>query len=95
MNSKFELTEKLKLFLSVGTNYKVITLGDRLPVSIRKRYSSSQSIYIYPESDYDFFISNEVMCFFSLAKGLQLDANIRVENGVPVIEVSDWIFNEK
>lgn len=95
MVANFELSERLRLFLQVGSRYKVLTLGDKLPVSIRKRYSSSQSIYIYPELDYDFFISNEVMCFFSLAKGLQLDACIRVENGVPVIEISDWSLNDK
>ena len=93
MNKNFVLSEKLRLFLSVGSRYRVLTLGDRLPVSIRRRYGISQSIVIYPESDYDFFLSNEVMCFISLAKGLELDASVTIENGVPVIEVSDYSLN--
>lgn len=93
MKANFVLTEKLRMFLSVGSNYRVLTLGERLPVSIRKRYRFSQSIVIYPESDYDFFLWNEVMCFLSLAKSLELDASITIENGVPVIEVSDYSLN--
>lgn len=93
MKANFVLTEKLRMFLSVGSNYRVLTLGNRLPVSIRKRYRFSQSIVIYPESDYDFFMMNEVMCFISLAKSLELDATISIENGVPVIEVSDYSIN--
>lgn len=94
MNKNFVLSEKLRLFLFVGSNYKVLTLGDRLPVSIRRSYGISQSIVIYPESDYDFFLMNEVMRFLSLAKGLQLDASVTIENGVPVIEVSDYSIND-
>lgn len=95
MNKNFKLSEKLKLFLSIGSNYRVLTLGERLPVSIRKRHSLSQTIVIYPESDYDFFMSNEVMCFLSLAKGLELDASITIENGLPVIEITDYYISGK
>ena len=93
MKANFVLTERLRMFLSVGSRYRVLTLGNRLPVSIRKRYRFSQSIVIYPESDYDFFMMTEVMCFISLAKGLELDATVTIENGVPVIEVSDNSIN--
>ena len=89
MNKNFVLSEKLRLFISVGSRYRVLTLGDRLPVSIRKRYRFSQSIFIYPEPDYDFFLMNEVMCFISLAKGLELSAYITIENGLPIIKVTD------
>lgn len=94
MNKNFVLSEKLRMFLSVGSNYRVLTLGDRLPVSIRKRYRFSQSIVIYPETDYDFFMMNEVLCFISLAKVLELHATVTIENGVPVIEVSDYSIND-
>lgn len=95
MNKNFNLSEKLNLFLSIGSNYRVLTLGDRLPVSIRKRYRLSQTIVIYPESDYDFFMCNEVTCFLSLAKGLELDASITIENGLPVIEITDYYISGK
>lgn len=93
MNKNFVLSEKLRLFISIGSRYRVLTLGNRLPVSIRKRYGHSQSIYIYPESDYDFFINSEVVRFLSLAKGLELDGYVRVENGVPVLEIQDYSIN--
>ena len=95
MNKNFKLSEKLKLFLSIGSNYRVLKLGKKLPVSIRKRYSFSQNIVIYPESDYDFFTCNEVTCFLSLAKGLDLDASITIENGLPVIEITDYDISDK
>lgn len=95
MNKNFKLSEKLRLYLQVACNYKSMTLGVRCPVSIRRQYSWSQSIVIYPEADYDFFTSNEVMCYLSLAKGLCLDASIDVENGLPVITISDYSIKSK
>lgn len=89
MNKNFVLSEKLRLFITIGSRYRVLTLGNRLAVSIRRRYSYSQSIYIYPESGYNFFLRSEVMCFISLANGLELDAYVTIENGLPVIEVTD------
>lgn len=94
MNKNFELSESLKLFLQVACNHKVFTLGDRYPVSIRKGYTYSQSIFIYPARDYSFFTDSEVMCFISLANGLNLDAFIRTENGVAVIRICDYHIND-
>ena len=95
MNKNFKLSGKLKLFVQVATGYKAFTLGYKFPVSIRRRYSFSQSIVIYPESGYSYFTSNEVMCFVSLAKGLELDSFVQTENGVPVIEITDYSLKEK
>lgn len=95
MKANFVLSENLRLFLSIGSNYRVLTLGERLPVSIRRQYRFSQTIVIYPESGYDFFMCNEVMCFLSLAKGLQLDASVSIENEVPVIEITDYNVSDK
>lgn len=95
MNVSFELSEKLRLYLQVACNYKSLTLGVRCPVSIRRRYSMSQTIVIYPESGYNFFSSREVMCYVSLANGLGLDSYVEVENGVPVITVCDYIVKSK
>lgn len=95
MKSNFELSEKLRLYLQVACNYKSLTLGVRCPVSIRRHYSWSQCIVIYPESGYDFFTSNEATCYLSLAKGLCLDAAIEVENGLPVLTISDYSIKSK
>lgn len=95
MNKNFVLSEKLRMFLSEGSDYRVKTLGEKFPVSIRKSYTYSQSIYIYPEGDYSFFTANEVICFMTLAKDLDLDSFVKTENGVVVIEVSDFCINNK
>lgn len=93
MKSNFQLSAKLRFYLNVACNYKSLTLGVRCPLSIRKQYSWSQSIVIYPEADYDFFTSKEVMRYLSLAESLCLDSSIDVENGLPVITISDYSIN--
>lgn len=90
MNKNFVLSEKLQLFMQVACNYRALTLGERFPVSIRRSYTYSQSIIIYPEGDYSFFTSKEVMCFITLATSLNLDSFVETENGVAVIKVSDY-----
>lgn len=95
MNTNFKLSEKLRMFLNIACNYKSLTLGNSCPVSIRRHYSCSQSIVIYPEADYDFFTSREVMRYLSLAESLCLDSSIDVENGLPVITISDYSINSK
>ena len=95
MKSNFELSEKLRLYLQVACDYRSLTLGVRCPVSIRRRYSLSQSIVIYPEADYDFFTSNEAVCYLSLAKNLCLDSTIDVEDGMPIITITDYSIKSK
>lgn len=95
MKSNFELSVKLRMYLDVACNYKSFALGNRCPVSIRRRYSWSQSIVIYPEADYDFFTSKEVMRYLSLAESLCLDSSIDVENGLPIITISDYSIKSK
>ena len=95
MNKNFKLSEKLRMYLNIACNYKSLTLGNRCPVSIRRRYSWSQSIVIYPEAGYNFFLSREVMRYFTLAESLCLDSSIDVENGLPIITISDYSINGK
>ena len=95
MNKNFELSKKLRMYLYIACNRRSLTLGEKCPVSIRKRYTWSQSIVIYPEADYDFFLSREVMRYLSLAESLCLDSSIDVENGLPVITISDYSINSK
>lgn len=94
MNENFVLSEKLRLFLSLGSNHKFLILGDRFPVSVRKRYSFSQTIMIYQESGFDFFTARELHYFISLAHCLSLTFYVTVENGVPVIEITDYSIND-
>lgn len=95
MNTDFKLSKRLRLYLQVACVYRALTLGVKCPVSIRRQYSWSQSIVIYPEADYNFFTSREVLCYVSLANGLDLESSIDVENGLPVITISDYNIKNK
>lgn len=92
--SNFELSTKLRLFLSLGSNHKFLRLGKKLPVSIRRRYTFSQSIVIYQECGYDFFTGREISRLLKLTDSLELDFSVTTENGVPVIEITDYNANE-
>lgn len=92
--SNFELSSKLRLFLSLSAENLLNSLGEKLPVSIRKRYSCSQTMVIFPEAEYQFFVRSEMTRLFSLADVLGLDAIVSCENGVPVIEITDYDVNE-
>ena len=93
MNKNFVLSEKMRLFLSIGSSNEFLRLGDKFAVSIRKRYSFSQTMMIYQESGYDFFTIRQLHFFMSLAESLGLCFFVTAENGVPVIEVSDYSIN--
>ena len=93
MNKNFVLSEKLRLFLSLGSSHKFLRLGNRFPVSIRKRYTFSQTIVIYQEFDYGFFTAREIRYLMLLADTLDLDLAVSVENGLPVVEITDYNVN--
>lgn len=95
MNKNFVLSEKLRLYLSIGSSHKFLTLGVRFPVSIRRRYTFTQSIVIYQEFNYDFFTAREIRYLMSIAVSLDLDFSITVENGLPVVEITDYNINNK
>lgn len=91
MKSNFKLTPSLKHFLKIGANSKYIQIGIMYPVSIRMRYTYSQSIEIFPNGDYDFWMANEVSRILELAKVLSLTASVKSRNNVVVIEVTDYL----
>lgn len=94
MSNCFELSKSLRLFLSLGVNHRFLRLGNRFPVSIRRRYTFSQSIVIYPQSGYRFFTVNDIRFLMSLAESLDLDFLVTAENGVVVVEISDYNVSE-
>lgn len=88
--SNFKLSEKLRLFISLAAERRNHDVGVRCPVSIRKRYSFSQKIIIYPEADYQFFVHSKIMRILSLADTLGLESFVCSENGLPVIEICEY-----
>lgn len=87
--ANFDLTPALRQFLDVTANGPRDYVGEKLYVSIRKRYQSWQSVYLFPEDGYDIMTGAEVRHILNAADVLYLDVCIRVENGLPVIEVTD------
>lgn len=93
--SNFELSAKLRLFLSLAADRGSVKVGVKCPVSVRKRYRFAQTIVIYPEAEYNFFTWREVQGCFSVVDVLGLDCCVSVENGLPVLEISDYSINSK
>lgn len=91
--SNFELSSRLRLFLSIAVQGRCSFIGSRCPVSILQRYTFSQDIVIYPEAQYQFFTGREVHSVFTLADALGLACYVSCRSGVPVIEISDYIKN--
>lgn len=91
MESNFELTPSLKQFLRIGADNRYISLGEIYPVSIRRRYIHSQSIEIFPDSNYDFFLAAELSRILQLANAVSLSACVKSRDNVVVIEVTDYL----
>lgn len=88
--ANFSLTPKLRQLVSVLVNAPRIGVGDKLPISIRQRGFYSQSIVIFPEDGYTFFISTEIGRILHLAEVYGCDALFCVRGDVPVIEITDY-----
>lgn len=91
MKSNFELSGRLRLFLSIAVQGRCSFVGSKCPVSICRRYAFSQDIVIFPEAQYQFFTGSEVHRVISLADALGLTCYVSSKCGVPVIEISDYI----
>lgn len=87
--SNFELSKSLRLFLSIGSNHVYLGLGDRFPVSIRKKYCFHQVIKIYPCADWKFFSAGDIRDLIALADAFGLLLWVGTENGVPVVEIEE------
>ena len=88
--ANFNLTPVLRQFLDVTTKSSRQYVGEKLYVSIRKRYQWSQTLVLFPEDGYEFLMGNEVQHVLNVAAVLSLDVCVRCENGLPVIEVTDY-----
>ena len=88
--ANFNLTPVLRQFLDVSAKSSREYIGEKLYVSIRKRYLYSQTIVLFPEDSYNFMMGNEVQFVLNVAQILSLEVVVRVENGLPVIEVTDY-----
>ncbi len=86
--ANFELLPALRQFVDVLVNVSRPLVGDKLPISIRKRYSTSQTIVIFPEDGYNFFISYELDRILTVAEVFNCSVTITVCGDVPTIEVT-------
>lgn len=88
--SDFQLSPRLREFINYSQRYFPRDLGECYPISIRKKYSFSQSILIFPDEQYDFFNGHELSRFIRVAHDIGLDLLVCSHYGVVVIEVTDY-----
>ena len=93
--SNFDLTPALRQFVSLAAANRRFGFGDKFPVSIRRRYSFSQTLYVFPDGDYSFFMGKEIVRIFMLAEALNLEVLISSLGSVPVIEIADYNMEGK
>lgn len=90
--ANFELVPALRQLVDVLVNVPKPRVGDKLPISIRKRYPSHQTIVLFPEDGYNFFVPGEISRVLAAADILCCDVVISARGDVPTIEISSW-FN--
>lgn len=90
--ANFELLPALRQFVDVLVNDRRPIVGEKLPISIRRQYEYGQTIVLFPEDGYDFFVSGEFERILVCAKVFNCCVVFASRAGVPVIEVSSWIY---
>lgn len=88
--ANFSKSKRLRLFLEMSQYVNHPLLGYVLPVSFRKPSYYSRSLVVYPQNGYDFFLGSEVAHVVDIASSFGLSVFVDVENGLPVIRVSEY-----
>ena len=88
--SNFQLSPRLREFINYSQRCFPRDLGDRYPMSIRKKYSFSQTILIFPDEEYNFFMGSELSRFIRIANDMRLDVCVCTLYGIVVVEVTDY-----
>lgn len=91
----FSLSPKLAQFVAIGSSSLLFGLGERYPISIRRKYSFSQTICLFPDSDFNFFTGSEVVRLYELAHVLELDFIVYPHGSVVCVEITDYDLNSK
>lgn len=92
--ANFDLTPALRQFLNVTANSSRMYIGEKLYVSIRRRYTCSQAIVLFPENGYRFMMGCEVQHILNVADVLNLDVCFKVKENLPVLEITDYYLSE-
>lgn len=88
--SDLQLSPRLREFINYSQRFFPCDLGERYPISIRKKYSFSQSILIFPDEGYNFFMGSELSRFISIANDMRLNLCVCPHYDIVVIEVTDY-----
>lgn len=88
----FTLTPRLRDFLRIGSTPRSIGLGVKFPISIRCRSAFNQTVWIFPESDFPFFLGNEVRDICSLATVLGLTCSVHPLGDLVIVHVDDFLI---
>ena len=89
--NKFSLSPALRALLAADSLTNHPELGERLPVSVRQRGSMSQSIRVYPEDGYDFFMGCEVARIYRLASDFDLMMSIESDGSQVYITITEYL----
>lgn len=89
----FKLSPRLRDFLRIGSSSRSIGFGVKYPISIRRRSDFNQTVWIFPESDYPFFLGREVRDICSLAELLGLSCSVFPYGNLVLIHVDDYLIN--
>lgn len=88
--ANFKLVPALRQFVNAQVNSPRPLIGDKLPISIQKRYTGYQTIVIFPEDGYNFFSSREVVRILTFAEVFNCEVFILSNGDVPTIEVTSY-----
>ena len=91
---KFNLSEKLRLFLVIENGFHHPYLGEKLPVSIHANFGYTQCLRIYPQAGFSSFSIYELERMLWIAKFLVLDFGCICRCCLPVIEIEDYDVNK-
>ena len=89
--NKFRLTPALRALIDADAKTCHPLLGYRLPVSVIGRGYRSQSVDVYPEDGYDFFMGCEVARIYQLAKEFDLVVAVKCENSQIYVHITEYL----
>lgn len=90
MKVDFSLTKKLSVFMELVESHNNFEIGEKYPVSIHRRYRHGQTLVIFPDGEYPFFLWSELLRVGRVCEVLGLDMCVSSNGNVAVIEVTDY-----
>lgn len=88
----FSLIPQLRQLVDVLVSAPNCKVGDGLPISIWRRFSYSQTIVIFPEDGYNFFMPTEINCILAFVEIYKCSAIITAIGDIPVVKITAYLL---